>query len=717
MEKLRESSNRLEQSDPSYLQDLQPPACFMRILRQTFRLLLWLPLLFAAAFSACGAETMASRERAEALQPCFTFLRLGEIHPGGWIQEQMLRDLRTGFAGHLDQLYPKEAGSDVFASGRRVNSETAEGSGQKADRDTAQADLTAAKASKWREPDWWAGETEGNWRAGFIKLAYLSGDEECKRKADQYVDHVLAAQDTDGYMGIHSLGTRYPLSGGELWSQTCLFRGLLDYAELTDNKRVLDAVERAANLTIETVWPVTGKQPIIWRQTHDLMFEDVVERLYDLTGDSRYRDFGVALYIDFSKHCPRDDSSLTSLLSRQSGFVGHAARAYEHIRVPLWLWYATGRPDFGQAWRNAKSKLDRYTYPGGAAVGEEDIRDLEPDPTLTEFENCEAKETQWDLESALQKTGIGTYADRVEQIWFNDEQGAREADGSALTYLTCENRFRIDATAPDGKGVDDKGFQPRNILSPTGGGMPCCCPPNASQVSSLYVRGMWMRHGEDGLAALLYGPCTVSTRLGATPVRIEEDTDYPFGNTITLKIEPEHQAHFTLLLRNPGWSRQTTIDSVGARIETENGGYWRLSKEWQPGDIVRIRFAPAIREIPAVNGQVALQYGALLFALPIPGKKTVVRTYPVAGFADTYIEPAAPLPLPLALPVEKQWNGFGFKPQWKSARGGSLQPFDTPAVTLEGTMIDSRSRQYVPVTLVPLGNANELRQITFPLFP
>lgn len=63
------------------------------------------------------------------------------------------------------------------------------------------------------------------------------------------------------------------------------------------------------------------------------------------------------------------------------------------MRVPLWLWMATGREDFGKAARNGLDKLRRYTMPGGSIVSAELVDNKLPDPNKAEFEYCITKET------------------------------------------------------------------------------------------------------------------------------------------------------------------------------------------------------------------------------------------------------------------------------------------------------------------------------------
>jgi DUF1680 family protein len=290
------------------------------------------------------------------------------------------------------------------------------------------------------------------------------------------------------------------------------------------------------------------------------------------------------------------DTSLHSLLNLNSGFEDHGVNTYETMRVPLWLWMSTGRQDFGQASRNAFEKLARYAEPSGSAVSEESISNLSPDPMFTLYEYCSTKEIQLTLESALQKTGVALLGDKIERIWFNAAQGSRLPDGSAITYLTSDNRFHCDGLLPDGMGANAS-----IKFSPTHADVAVCCIPNAANVAPLYVKGMWMRHSSGGLAALLYGPCRVSTTINEVRVHLMEKTRYPFENTVEIQIDPEGEVEFPLMLRDPEWSNGTTVKCDHAAISSE-GAYWIVAKKWKAGDMVNVEFQPRVRETVAVKG-------------------------------------------------------------------------------------------------------------------
>ncbi|MGO8718272.1 MAG: beta-L-arabinofuranosidase domain-containing protein [Acidobacteriaceae bacterium] len=620
--------------------------------------------------------------------PAFEWLSMGEVKPAAWIRNQMLRDLHEGFAGCLDKLCP-EASSDIFVSHRNT--------------------LATQNTSNEAGINWWNGETEGNWHAGHMMMAYLAEDPAAIEEADRYVKHILGSQDADGYLGIFAPDSRY-MHSGELWTQACLLRGLLAYAELTGNEEVFQAVRRAADLSVKVYG--SGEKPLPKGESHDLMIIDVLEWLSDRTGDDKYRDFSLWYYEQWSKNESKWDATLPSLLDLKKGFTAHGVNTYENIRVPLWLATATGRHDLRQARENAFVKIARYSEISGSGVSEEWIKNLPPDPSRTEYEYCATKELQLTFESALQKTGRAEYGDRVELIWFNAAQGARLPDGSAISYLTSDNRLRCNETSIHGKGIEKS-----NKFSPTHMDVAVCCNPNATQVAALFIRGMWMRHSRGGLVATLYGPCTVSTKVDGVFVRIEEHTLYPFESIVEFAVYPEREHEIPLYFRNPLWSRETHIAAAGARIERE-GDYWLVRKRWNTGDIIRLEFTPQLEQIQAVNQEIAIKYGPLIFAQPLASKKKIIKrySYDFDHFEDSIYEPAFDArQADLGFPAALQAKAFELEVRHPSAGANPDTPFDAPLIELHGSLVAKTAGGRQETTLVPLGNAPLLRRVTFPL--
>ena len=651
---------------------------FMKIKFKWFSILGFFVVAHFQSLEMCSAaETNAAM--AHVAQAALLQLKFGDVKPRGWILAQMRRDLQTGFAGHLDELC-HEASSDIFAAGRnqlgKPNSGNAAGDA------------------------WWNGETEGNWRCGFLMLACLTGEQEAMKKAKAYVDHILASQDADGYIGIFSPELRYQ-GHGELWTQTCLFRGMLAYADATGDERVFMAVKRAIDRTIAGY---AECKKIAFTQ-HDVMYTDVLESLYDRTGDKKYLDFGLRLCRECPNlltylHHPEVDGHF-----QRCYMNGHGATVTEALRMSFWFWLATGDREYLSLGLGTMSAMNHWIEPSGALVSQEAVS-APPQPWNVGYEYCTIFEREFTLINAGQKVGNAEYFEAAEHLWFNAGQGSRVPDGSAILYCSYENRLSVH---------DEMGRRQR--FSPTHQQVAVCCIPNATRIAPYFIANAWMRPGSDepAIAATLYGPCEVRTQVAGTRVEIEEKTSYPYSGDVKIVLHPDQPVAFCLWLRNPEWSKATKIVCLGADI-SQVGSFWQLRKEWKTGDTIVIHFDQTIREIPAIDGEVALQYGPLLYVLPVKGDVQTVKTYNKSELKDYYVTQAKDTDARLGLSPDKRAHGFGFVPMTIAGTDPDF-PLDNPPIVLEGTLLGMDGAS-VPVTLVPMGAKNALlRRVTFPIGP
>ena len=437
---------------------------------------------------------------------------------------------------------------------------------------------------------------------------------------------------------------------------------------------------------------------------HGLMFTDVLERLFDLTGNPAYRDFGVWMYQDF---CARpgpefQDMKVAALLNLDKPWVDHGPHTYEFLRTLAWAYYSTGNPDYHQAYENALAKLHRYELPSGAGIAMEAIDARRPDPTSTYYEYCAIKELLTSLVSGLQKTGAGELGDSAEKILFNAAEGARTAQGKEIAYCTRDNRYAVDGAVLG-----------RDKFSPAHSDIAVCCNPNAVQTFPQYVRGMWMRNPDDGLAALLYGPSSVETKVKGVGVRIDENTDYPFSSEISIVLSPEQPDDFSLTLRNPAWSKSTKVICQGATV-TKSGDYFVVHKKWVKGDQVKIEFSEPVVEVPAANGEFYVQRGPLVYALQIPARAWL-KKYKLPGFEDLAYLPETGADWFYALgPAQGERRPRFYLQTGRDAN--LLYPFDqAPAAAGRNRMINLNSGKSESVALIPMGSGLAmLRRVTFP---
>ncbi|HUC83819.1 MAG TPA: hypothetical protein VL970_01395, partial [Candidatus Acidoferrales bacterium] len=172
-----------------------------------------------------------------------------------------------------------------------------------------------------------------------------------------------------------------------------------------------------------------------------------------------------------------------------------------------------------------------------------------------------------------------------------------------------------------------------------------CCVGNVNRIIPNYIIHMWMATHDGGLAATLYGPCTVHALAGdRVPVKLDCQTAYPFADSIRIQVTPAQKASFPLYFRIPGWCHEPRLAVNGTAIKNspDEQGFMRIERSWRPGDTVTLKVPMSVRidrgyadEYPAANREYygylpkavfdkkrlpyeSICYGPLLFALPIP---------------------------------------------------------------------------------------------------
>jgi hypothetical protein len=246
---------------------------------------------------------------------------------------------------------------------------------------------------------------------------------------------------------------------------------------------------------------------------------------------------------------------------------------------------------------------------------------------------------------------------------------------------------------------------------------------------------LWLATADNGLCASLYAASEVKAKVaGGTVASIVEETDYPFGDTVRLKLALPKAVRFPLYLRVPRWSGppEVKINGKAADVKAEPLSYLVVEREWSDGDTLSLRLPMqvAVRVWKKNKDAVSVDYGPLTFSLKI-GERW--QRY---GGSDAWPElevfPTTPWNYGLVLNDKDPAKSFEV-----SRRAGPLagQPFtpDTAPLLLRvkakripawrqdslglvGTLQPSPAKSTEPVetvTLIPLGAAR-LRIAAFP---
>jgi hypothetical protein len=631
-----------------------------------------------------GADPSVGPGGAAPIPAPFQPLPLGAITPRGWLRDQLRANL-DGITGHLDQLVPElVVHDDIY--GRDRLSPTLR------DKDVGALGVPEADRAQWL---WWNSETQSNWWDGFIRTAVLLGDASALARAEAQVDRLLATQDADGYLGIYTPALRDAPNGenGELWAKASALRYLLAWYDHTQRHDVLHAVQRAVDelmtrLPIGASQPFRTDRPDTCGLTHGLMLSDVLERLYDLTGDARYAAYLVFLYRAFSAEPLAEDARLGTLLDPTQPFAGHGVHTYEHLRALAAAYQCTGQDEFARALDAYQQKLAPCLLPSGGPIGDEFIqrRDATATTGTRGYETCSLQELLHSYASCFAKTGDATWGDAMERLFFNAAQGARHPDGRGIAYLTSDDVFALTG-ALNHEATDPA--QTRYRYSPVHREAAVCCVPNAGRIAPTYVQHMWMRAGE-ALVATLLGPGVVRTIIAGHTVQVESDTVYPEGDTVHFTITGA-VAGLTLHVRRPKWAQRV----AASRPYAEVAGFliFTIEPALEPVDF-SVTFAAELAVHRDAHGATYFTDGPCVLARALPAEEIVTRRYALPGFADRsfitndrtrYAAPASIRATPV-LHRARQWVVM---------------------------LVHPATGERVPVTLGPMGRTI-LRQVTFP---
>ena len=230
-----------------------------------------------------------------------------------------------------------------------------------------------------------------------------------------------------------------------------------------------------------------------------------------------------------------------------------------------------------------------------------------------------------------------------------------------------------------------------------------------------YVSSMWMKTaGADGLAALLFGPSQFSATVKGVAVTIEEETSYPFSDAITFRITTAAPVTFPLRLRVPAWAGAVTVEADGASVE--NAPDLRVvTKPWQTGDTITVTFQNPIIASKCVGGEISLNRGPLLYVLPWPSQKTVLRKSRggVPEFIEWDVKPLS-AKTTSGYYLERTAPEAAFRAQSNRLYDRNF-PWAQPSLTLTGSMRTNKNNlnSRKPVTLFPQGSTM-LRFASFP---
>jgi DUF1680 family protein len=162
-------------------------------------------------------------------------------------------------------------------------------------------------------------------------------------------------------------------------------------------------------------------------------------------------------------------------------------------------------------------------------------------------------------------TGDAHYGDGLERVVFNGILAVKEpdADGDYPYYSTY------------GAGAH-KVFYAKK--------WPCCSGTLVEGVAD-YVKNIYFR-AQDGVAVNLYAPSRVKWKEHGTEVTLTQETDYPLGASVALRVSCATPIEFALRMRVPEWMAappQLRVNGKPLHADLQQG-FAVVRRRWTSGD-------------------------------------------------------------------------------------------------------------------------------------
>lgn len=544
-----------------------------------------LPVLWLGMALQTSAQE-AVYSRAPLRQNPYQELPLGAIRPQGWLKEMLLRQ-KSGATGNLDKLYP----------------------------------LVMNERNGWLGGDGDQWERGPYWIDGLLPLAYILDDKELIAKTKPWVEWAINSQQPDGYFGpSKDYGPEPGVQrdhSHDWWPKMVMLKVLKQYYSATNDQRVIKLMTNYFRYQLKEL---PGKPLDHWsfwaryRGGDNLM---VVYWLYNITGDKFLLELGDLIHRQTFDYT-------TAFLDRDmlstKGSI-HCVNLAQGIKEPLIYYQRHPEQQYLDAVKTGFADIRKFNgMAHGLYGGDEALHGNNP---TQGSELCSAVEMMFSLESMLEITGNVGFADHLEKIAFNALPAQVSDDFMTRQYFQQANQVMATRKMRNFEVNHDGTDLCFGLLS----GYPCCTA-NMHQGWPKFTQNLWYATADKGLAALVYSPCEVKTKVAnGVDVAFKEETTYPFGEQIRFTLTTSaKEVTFPFHLRIPQWCNGASIRINGRHWNNAKGGeIVKIARGWKSGDVVELSLPMHIYTNRWHENSTSVERGPITYALKIGEERKLVK--------------------------------------------------------------------------------------------
>ena len=502
-----------------------------------------------------------------------------------------------------------------------------------------------------RGTDWGDGDCY-KWLEAVAHVYGATRDERLDRLLDGWIAVIAKAQAPDGY-----ISTNIQLTGRkrfanphhhELYNMGHLLTAAAVHHRVTGKDNFLAVARRLGDFLYRTFGPRPPELAHFgWNPSNIMGLVD----LYRATGDRRYLDLAGAFVSMRGSAAGGSDLTQDHVpLREETQAVGHAVCACYLYAGAADVVAETGeRPLMDALDRIWQSACTRRMYvtgavgsfrngrsPRGDPVHEAFGRDYQLPPRTAYAETCaNIAGAMWNRRM-LALAGDARYADVAERVLYNAMLSAVGTDGRGFFY--CNPLERTGDPTGLSKHHTPERWSVHGCF---------CCPPQV--VRTLAKLHAWVYGlSDDAVWVNLYGGSVLEADLAGGRLKIEQETDYPWGGHVRIIVHAAPARRLAVRLRVPGWAGGAVL-KVNGRVpgeaEAAPATYVSLRRTWTAGDTVDLRLPMPVRLVAAhpqaesLRGKVAVVRGPVVYCLESPDLPAGVPLTEVALPAGATLEP------------------------------------------------------------------------------
>ncbi|MBT3378175.1 MAG: glycoside hydrolase family 127 protein [Lentisphaerae bacterium] len=499
----------------------------------------------------------------------------------------------------------------------------------------------AHRGTNWSDGDCY------KWLETVAHVYALTEDPELDREMDHWIDLIGKTQEEDGYISTQTqLNADKERWGKRQYHELYNMGHLLTAACVHKKATGKDTFVAIAVKLADYLYGLFGPRPVGlahfgWNPSNIMGLVD----LYRTTADRRYLELA-GIFVDMRGSQPTgwagggdagawgdggptgDQNQDRVPLRKETEAVGHAVTA-----TYLWCGAAdviaeTGDDELLAAldriWRDM---VETKMYITGAVGPYHHGISPRRDPVheafgrVYELPNATAyNETCANIGNGMwnkrmfELTGDAKYADLMELVLFNSALSTMDIDGERFCYT---NPLAQSEWTPVLSQDAPNRWSEFHCY---------CCPPQVAR--TLAKTHEWAYSvSEKAVWVNLFGSSALETDVpGIGPVKLTQQTDYPWDGTVTITVEDAPSAEFALQIRIPGWAGSATliVNGEAADAASRPGTYAAVKRNWSAGDAVtlvlpmRPRLMMAHPEVEESHNQVAVMYGPMVYCLEAP---------------------------------------------------------------------------------------------------